>query len=97
MMIAVCVVLTTMVLPVLARQIMWKIEQRPPIELEQAVALAKAKLKARGNFYCVRASISKSFTDGDWALDMASEKDSTHVSVGSDKSVRVSDKGFDYL
>lgn len=75
---------------------MWDPKDKPPVSLEEAIVLAKKQLKPKGDYYCLGATISKSFTEGDWELMMACGKKSTYVSVGSDKSIHVSEEGFRY-
>ena len=50
-----------------------------------------------GKFFCIGAKLAKTFTGGDWELHYSSAGGKQlWVSVGSDKSVRVSAMGFDY-
>jgi len=81
-----------------ARRIRWKPSEKPPVLLADALALAEAELrKDDRDYYCLGASLAETFTGGDWELQY-SAKDGTArwVSVGSDRSVRVSKDPFAY-
>jgi hypothetical protein len=97
------VALATMVLALLggvafARYIQWKPAEKPPVLLPLAVALADAEIeKHEGRFYCIGATLAKTFSAGDWELHYSSSTGKQlWVSVGSDRSVRVSETGFEY-
>jgi hypothetical protein len=91
---AIAVVLFTT--SVFARRIVWRIADEPPVSLQSALDLAKAELKDE-SYFCVGASLAQTFTQGDWELHYATKQGKEMwISVGSDKSVRKSDKGFDY-
>jgi hypothetical protein len=81
-----------------ARYIQWKPEEKPPVSLPLAAALADAEIeKQEGKYYCLGASLAKTFTGGDWELRYSSTSGKQlWVSVGSDRSVRVSAMGFEY-
>jgi hypothetical protein len=81
-----------------ARYIKWKPAEKPPVLLPLAVALADAEIeKHEGKFFCIGAKLAKTFSGGDWELHYSSSTGTQlWVSVGSDRSVRVSETGFDY-
>ncbi len=80
-----------------ARRIIWEAGKRPPISLAEALNLADAHLKNKGKYYCLRAELASTFTSADWELEYSSdENDNLSLSIGSDKSVRESKKGFNY-
>ena len=81
-----------------ARYIQWKPEEKPPVLLPAALVLADAELGKKGEeYHCISATLAKTFTGGDWELRYSSAKGkSMWVSVGSDKSVRTSERGFEY-
>ena len=85
---------------VFARRIAWKENERPPVSLEVALTLASAKVKERpggDQFYCVGASIAKTFSEADWLFRFSSEGGSAlYVNVASDKSLKISETGFEY-
>ena len=81
-----------------ARRALWNPSQRPPVSLQRALALADAELKKeRVDYFCIGATLAKSFSEGDWELQYSS-KDGKRmwVSVGSDQRVRTSREGFNY-
>lgn len=82
----------------LARRIAWKPLEKPPVSLAMAAALADAKAAEQDKeLFCISASLAKTFSDGDWAFQYSSPKGKQFwVSVASDKSVKVSQIGFDY-
>lgn len=80
-----------------ARRIIWEAGKRPPISLAEALKLADVHLKNKGKYYCLRAELASTFTSADWELEFSSdEKDNLSLSIGSDKSVRESKRGFNY-
>ena len=81
-----------------ARYIQWKPAEKPPVLLPDALVLADAELtKKGGEYHCISATLAKTFTGGDWELRYSTAKGkSMWVSVGSDKSVRTSEQGFEY-
>lgn len=81
-----------------ARRIMWKLDERPPVSLRAAVDLAEAELKSEPiEFFCIHASLAKTFSQGDWELRFSSkEGKEIWVSVGSDRKVRKSNGMFEY-
>ena len=81
-----------------ARYIKWKPEERPPVSLKEAVTLADAAAaKREEKYHCISATLAKSFTGGDWELTYSTPGGKTlWISVGSDKSVRESERGFAY-
>ncbi len=93
---SIAIALTLLCIAVDARRILWQPEVKPPVLLEEALKLAQNKLKDRGEFYCIGAELAKTFSQGDWELQMSSGKEVTFASVGSDRSVRISDRGFSY-
>ena len=86
-----------------ARRIAWKPQDKPPVLLSEALALAEGQLakhegeKREEKYHCIGASLAQTFSRGDWELIYCTpEGKSLWISVGSDKSVRVSTKGFSY-
>ena len=81
-----------------ARRVAWKPQDKPPVLLSEALALADGELaKQEGKFHCIGASLAQTFSRGDWELIYCTpEGKSLWISVGSDKSVQVSTKGFSY-
>jgi len=91
-----------------ARRIAWKPQEKPPVLLSEALALAEGELakqegakpegaKREEKFHCIGASLAQTFSRGDWELIYCTpEGKSLWISVGSDKSVQVSTKGFSY-
>ena len=81
-----------------ARYILWKPADKPPVLLPLAVALADAEIeKQEERFYCIGAKLAKTFTGGDWELHYSSPSGKQlWISVGSDRSVRVTETGFVY-
>lgn len=82
--------------PCFGRNIAWRAGDVPPVSLQEALELAKPALTDH-SFYCISATLAKTFTDGDWQLRFA-DKDGKElwISIGSDKSIRKSDHGFEY-
>ena len=82
-----------------ARYILWKPHEKPPVSLQEAVALGDAEAgKREEKYHCIRATLAKTFSGGDWELQYASpEGKILWVSVGADKSLRVSVEGFEYF
>ena len=78
----------------LARNIEWRINDKPPVSLELAVELAKADLDDDG-YYCVSASLAKTFSRGDWELHFG-KKDGKEmwVNITSDRKVIKSEHGW---
>src|SRR4051812_30196367 len=69
---------------VLALRIAWRIADEPPISLQAALELAKAELKD-DSYFCVGATLARTFTQGDWELHYSTKKGKEMwVSVGSD-------------
>ena len=81
-----------------ARRIAWKPQDKPPVLLSEALAVADKELeKHEGKYHCIGASLAQTFSRGDWELIYCTpEGKSLWISVGSDKGVRASDKGFSY-
>ena len=81
-----------------ARRVVWKPQEKPPVLLSEALALADGELaKREGKFHCIGASLAKTFTGGDWELTYSTpEGKLLWISIGSDKSVRASTEGFSY-
>jgi hypothetical protein len=81
-----------------ARRIAWKSADKPPVSLADAAKIADAEAaKQKAELFCIDASLAKTFTGGDWEFQYSSAKGTQFwVSVGSDKSVRTSDMGFEY-
>jgi hypothetical protein len=84
-----------------ARRIAWRPQEKPPVSLQDALRLADKEVGKKQDkevkYHCIGASIAKTFTNGDWGLRYCSDDGSElWVSVGSDKSVRVSADGFEY-
>jgi hypothetical protein len=82
----------------LGRYVQWKPKDVPPVSLQQALALADKELeKHKGKYHCVGATLAKSFTGADWELRYSSpEGKPLWISIGAEKSVRVSEEGFAY-
>ena len=82
-----------------ARNIAWIKTEEPPVKLEEAIVIANEELKDNNyiNYYCVAASLAKTFSSGDWVLKFYS-KDGKEVwvNVASDKTVLISEDGFRY-
>jgi hypothetical protein len=81
-----------------ARRIAWKPQDKPPVSLSEALKLADEELtKHEGKYHCLGASLAQTFSKGDWELTYSTpEGKPLWISVGSDKSVRVSTEGFSY-
>jgi len=81
-----------------ARRISWKPQDKPPVSLAAAAEIADAKAaQSDKELYCIAVSLAKTFSGGDWEFHYSSPKGKQlWVSVGSDKSVRVSEMGFEY-
>jgi hypothetical protein len=80
----------------LGRYITWKPADPPPVSLQEALALANKDLNDDA-YYCVAASLAKTFTGGDWELHYCTKQGKNMwVSVGADKSIRKSEHGFEY-
>ena len=82
----------------LARRIAWRSTDRPPVSLRLALVLAEEELASeKVEYYCIGASLAKTFSKGDWAFRFASENGKgMSVSVSSDRKVRKSADGFEY-
>src|SRR5215469_8322250 len=84
-----------------ARHIKWKADERPPVSLKEALKLAEAELEhmpltRETDYYCIGASLAKTFSNGDWELHFSSQGgELIWVSVGSDRSVRTTKTGFE--
>jgi hypothetical protein len=81
-----------------ARRIMWRIDEEPPVSLHEAVLLAETELASEKTpYFCIGASLAKTFSEGDWELRFSSKKgEEIYVSVGSDRKVRKSKGMFEY-
>ena len=81
-----------------ARRIAWEATQPPPVPLGEAVKLAEDRLKGETvHYFCIGASLAKTFSDGDWELSFSSKEGKRMtVSVGSDRQVKTSEQGFEY-
>ncbi len=81
-----------------ARRIAWDADQPPPVPLVEAIKLAEGRLKnEKVQYYCIAASLAKTFSQGDWELNFSSKEGKRMtVSVGSDRQVRTSEAGFEY-
>jgi hypothetical protein len=81
-----------------AKRVAWRPQDKPPVSLSEALALADEELaKHEGKYHCLGASLAQTFSRGDWELIYCTPDGKTlWISVGSDKSVRTSDKGFSY-
>lgn len=82
-----------------ARRIAWKPNEKPPVSLAEAAKLAdvEAAKQEDAELFCISVSLAKTFSGGDWEFRYSSAKGKHFwVSVGSDKSVRTSDAGFEY-
>ena len=76
----------------------WKPLDRPPVSLRLALALAEEDLEKDAiEYFCIGASLAKTFSSGDWELQFSSEQGTRiWVSVGSDRTIRKSQDGFEY-
>ena len=92
---AICVLISGIAF---ARRVSWHKTQKPPVSLRLALALAEAELKSdKVEYFCIGASLARTFTEGDWELRFSSKEGKTMwISVGSDKKVRKSEDGFEY-
>ncbi len=81
-----------------ARRMTWNSNSRPPVSLRLALALGEAELiNEETEYFCIGASIARTFSEGDWLLHFSSEDGKTMwISVASDKSLRKSEHGFEY-
>ena len=82
-----------------AKRNAWKNTEKPPVSLVEAIKIAKAAIPMREDidYYCIGASLAKTFSEADWALHFSSKHGKEiWVSVGSDKTPRVSEDGFKY-
>ncbi len=82
-----------------ARMIGWDKTEKPPVELGEALKLATNELTKQGyvDFYCIGASLAKTFSDGDWELYFSSKEGKTiWVNVDSHKKIKISDSGFEH-
>lgn len=77
-----------------ARYIAWRATDTLPVSLQSALEIAKDNLKDE-SYYCIGASLAKTFRKGDWELHYCT-KDGKHlwVSVASDKTVKTSPEGY---
>ncbi len=81
---------------VMARYIIWKANNRPPVSLQSALEIASADLKD-DNYYCIGARLASTNTQGDWELEFSNKEGKQRwYSIGSDKSILKSDDGFSY-
>ncbi len=83
---------------VYAKNAGWKNTDKPAVSLRLALALADTELeKEDAQYFCIGASLARTFTEGDWELRYSSkEGKEMWVSVGSDKSIRKSKEAFGY-
>lgn len=83
---------------VFARRITWKTTEKPSVSIIAAVEAATKELNGGADiYYCVGASVAKTFSDCDWELRFYSTSgDRRLVSVGSDGKIHVTDTGFEY-
>lgn len=81
-----------------ARRILWKPKEKPPVSLREAITLAEKDLGENAKkYHCIRASLAKTFSNGDWEFQFMTTKGETMwMSVGSDGKVRRSRDGFAY-
>jgi len=81
-----------------ARRIAWVDTQPPPVSLVEAIKLAEARLQdEKVHYFCIGASLAKTFSQGDWELSFSSKAGKRMtVSVGSDSQVKTSEQGFEY-
>lgn len=75
----------------------WNKSEKPRLSLIEAHTKALEALKPRNiDFYCLSASVARTFSECDWELHFAAANNvEMWVSVGTDK-VRVSEHGFEY-
>jgi hypothetical protein len=94
--IALCVLIG--VVTAFAKNAGWNNDQKPPVSLKEALTLAEADLKQDDvEFFCIGASLARTFSAGDWELHYSSTQGKElWLSVGSDKKVRKSTSGFSY-
>jgi len=82
-----------------AKRNAWKNTEIPPVRLEEAIKIAKGAIPMREHidYYCINASLAKTFSEADWELHFSSEQGKEiWVSVSSDKQARISEDGFKY-
>jgi hypothetical protein len=95
-MLTVCILISSIAY---AKRVAWKKTATPPVRLAEAIKLAKASIPMRTDmdYYCINASLAKTFSEADWQLHFSSaEGKEVWVSVGSDKKTRTSWDGFEY-
>ncbi len=83
---------------VFAKNAGWKNTEKPAVSLRLALTLADTELEKEDvQYFCIGASLARTFTEGDWELRFSS-KDGKQmwISVGSDRSIRKSKEGFEY-
>jgi len=82
----------------LARRIAWRPDEKPPVSLSAAAALADAKAAEQDKeLFCIGVSLAKTYSEGDWEFRYSSAAGKHFwISVASDKTIRVSDRGFEY-
>ncbi len=81
-----------------ARRIGWNKTKKPPIELEEALKIAKTSIQMEEyiDYHCINASLSITFSDADWLLYFTSKSGAVWVNVASDRTVSTSGGGFEY-
>lgn len=96
--VAVVVILTVLCEAAYALRMVWKNTDQPPVSLHLALSLAEEELaKEDVKYFCIGASLAKTFSEGDWALHFSSkEGKEMWVNVASDKKITKSKEGFEY-
>ena len=72
-----------------ASYVIWKKTDPPPVSLSAALALAEENMAAEDvQYFCIGASLAKTFSDGDWAITFSSKEGKVMtVNVASDKKI----------
>jgi hypothetical protein len=76
----------------------WEKTQKPSPSLIEAHQIALDALKDQGiDFFCLSATVARTFSECDWELHFSSSKGKEKwVSVSHDRKARVSEHGFPY-
>ena len=82
----------------LAKNAGWHAKEKPSVSLVEAHQIALAALKDRHiDYYCLGASVARTFSSCDWELHFSSAGGAeTWVSVDDHREARISDHGFEY-
>lgn len=81
-----------------ARRIAWKTTEVPPVSLGTTLALAEENLSSEPTrYFCIGASLAKTFSDADWALHFSSkEGKELWVNVDEKKNIKKNTEPFEY-